>query len=1278
MSDLQFVHTHVHSEFSLLDGLSNVKKLVKRAKDLNMPAVALTDHGTMFGIIDFYRAAVEVGVKPLIGVETYLAPRRMIDRDNVIDKKPNHLLLLAKNQQGYQNLLKIASLSQLEGYYYKPRIDWDTLQQYSEGLIATSGCLAARIPQMVSKGMEDEAREWVGRFQEVFGAENFYLELQQHDIPQIEVLNKWLVEYRKSGHTNVGLVATNDVHYILKEDFEAHDVLLCIQTSAALSMPKRKDHDGEDAKNTRMAMSDNSYYLSSAEEMWEIWGDIAPEAIHNSVKISEMCDVNLETEGYHLPVFPVPKGFSADTYLRHLCEIGMRWRYGDNALSDPVLVERLDYELGVINRMGFDTYFLIVWDLTQFAAHADIWWNTRGSAAGSVVAYTLGITLVDPIQNNLLFERFLNPGRVTMPDIDIDFPDDRRGELIAYAALKYGEDKVASIITFGTMGAKAAIKDVARVMEVDLSKVNKAVNLIPQEAKQKPIEEYVTNNPDLQKLYDDDPELKRVIDMAKKLQGVSRHSSVHAAGVIIADKPLDEYLPLSRVTGKDPSGGALKAVTQFEMETCESLGLLKVDFLGLSTLTIVRRACDLIERFHGIRYDLHTIPYRHDDPTLNDEQLKALDEAFELMGRGETVGVFQLESTGMQSMLRDMRPHRFEHIVAGVSLYRPGPMDLIPTYNKRLHGEEQVTYLHPKLEPILAETYGIIVYQESIMQIAGELFSYKLGDADQIRKAVSKKKEKELAKHKETFIANGPANGVTEEVAQKIFADIEFFANYGFNKSHATDYAMVTVQSAYLKSQYPEEYMMAMLSVHRDDATKIATYMGECRRMNIPILPPDVNSSALDFDIQVQEDGKRGIRFGLAGIKNAGEAALAHIVRAREEGGAFQSLEDLCRRVDLRQVGKRAMESLIMVGGMAKFGSRKQLHHALDRMMSFSANYHKDREIGRVSLFGDAADSDEMFGSLPNVGEFAPRDMMKAEKELLGTYVTGRPTDKFRDALQRLNTEIIATLRDEEGKQKHDKNTTIAGEIINFRKTFTQKGEAMVILTLEDWHDTVGTVDVVFFPRTWAKIEAQVQSGDLPELQKGEVVKITGKVDARRDPPQVLGDSVTQNFTVMDAVGGNGHHYDTKQPEWMMEEPVAYAQAPTNGHSNGNGHHNGHHQMQVAPEVWSAVAEEVIAPPAADDFEPFEDEEKPIPPRWIVASMKRTNQPERDQNRLMRLHGTLREYPGKDRFIILVEVDGQEYRLDFPNDTTNSWSDDLWYNLQQMEDWATFEVYDDL
>ncbi|HEX2621723.1 MAG TPA: DNA polymerase III subunit alpha [Phototrophicaceae bacterium] len=1320
MSTNRFVHTHVHTEFSLLDGLSEIKKLVKHAKSQDMSSLAITDHGAMFGVIDFYRAAKEAEIKPIIGMESYLAPRKMTDREPMHDKKPFHLLLLAKNQQGYQNLLKIASRSQLEGYYYRPRIDWDTLQEYSEGLVVTSGCLAARIPQLVAKGQDAEAREWVGRFQEVFGAENFYLELQQHDIPEIEVLNKWLVDYRKSGHTPVGLLATNDVHYVRREDFDAHDMLLCIQTGASIKQPKRKDHDNEDARNTRMAMSDNSYYLNSPDEMWQIWGEKfgVPEAVHNSVKIAEMCDVNLDTEGYHLPVFPVPPGFDAPSYVRYLCEKGLEWRYGDDrAHNDPVLRERLDYELGVINRMGFDTYFLIVWDLTQFAAHADIWWNVRGSGAGSLVAYCMGITMVDPIQNDLLFERFLNPGRVSMPDIDIDFPDDRRGEMIAYSALKYGEDKVAAIITFGTMGAKAAIKDVARAMEVDLTKVSKAVGLIPTEAKQKAIEEYVELNPDLKKMVDEDVELQQVINMAKQLQGINRHSSVHAAGVIIADRPLDEYLPLHRVTGKDPSEGALKAVTQFPMETCESLGLLKVDFLGLSTLTIMRRACESIERFHGIDYNLSNIPYRHDDPHITDEQRDMLDNAFELMGRGETIGVFQLESTGMQSMLRDMRPNRFAHIVAGVALYRPGPMDFIPLYNRRMHGEEGINYLHDKLVPILEETYGIITYQEQIMQVAGQLFGYELGEADLMRKAVSKKKEKDLAKHRGIFVERGPKYGVSEEVASKIFDEIEFFANYGFNRAHATDYAMVTVQTAYLKAHYPEEYMMAMLSTHRDDSVKIAHFLDECRRMNIPILPPDVNYSALDFDIQQQVDGRRGIRFGLAGIKNAGEAAMAFVVRGREadDGGAFQSIEDFCRRVDLRSVGKRALESLIKVGAMEKFGNRSQLLAGIDRVISFSSNYHKDREIGRVSLFGDeTGTAEDLFGNLPNVKEPPYREILGWEKELLGLYVTGRPTDKFRDDLAQMKTETIADLKTEDGKLKHDKTVTIAGEIINIRKVYTQKGDAMAILQIEDWHDTVDSIEVVMFPRNWAKIEALVANEELPELKTGEVVKIIGKLDSARDRVQVIGESLTQNFTVMDKSSDQNYQSRYQDESWMLPPEPDFVDigipAPvvavsntvhksgvngTNGHTNGgNGRNNGNGNHSAYAPVTPTVSTssmpdfdlnyegrtpaEAWSPEPGDSYDPFdEDAEAQVPPRCIVLSLKRTDDLERDQRVLKRLYGTLIKHPGRDRFVIMIEVKGKEYIMDFNNTSTDSWSEELRTDLEKMGDTVKWEIYDE-
>jgi DNA polymerase-3 subunit alpha len=1252
-----FVHLHVHTEFSLLDGLSNIKKLVKRAKALGQPALAITDHGTMFGVIDFYRACVDEGIKPIIGLETYLAPRTRHDRDPIQDKKPYHLLLLAKDATGYRNLMKLASRSQLEGYYYRPRVDWDLLEQHHEGLVATSGCLAARVPQLVMRGLDDQARASIGQFQELFGAENFYLELQQHDIPEIGPLNRWLIDYAASGHTPVGLVATNDVHYVLDSDYDAHDTLLCIQTTALKSMPKRKDHDNEEGGKTRMALSDNSYYLTSADQMRAVFGAEAPEALSNSLKIAEMCDVNLDHKGYHLPVFPVPPGYDAPGYLRTLCEKGLDWRYPGRA-DDPALRERLDYELEVINRMGFDTYFLIVWDLIQFADHADIWWNVRGSGAGSLAAYCLGITLVDPIQNSLLFERFLNPGRVSMPDIDIDFPDDRRGEMIEYAVRKYGEDKVAAIITFGTMGAKAAIKDVARAYDVPISTASKVASLIPAEAKQKAIEEYMRLNPDLQKVYDEDPTLRGVIDMAKQLQGVSRHASVHAAGVIIADAPLDGYVPLHRVTGKDSSNGALKAVTQFPMETCEELGLLKVDFLGLSTLTIMRRACDLIEKYHGVRYDLNNIPYRHDDPRLTDRDRAMLDEAFRLMGRGETVGVFQLESTGMQQMLREMRPREFANIVAGVALYRPGPMELIPTYNKRLHGEEQVTYLHPKLEPILRETYGIIVYQESIMQIAGDLFGYALGDADQIRKAVSKKKEKELLKHKQTFLDKGPERGVDAETAEKIFKEIEFFANYGFNKSHATDYAMVTVQTAFLKAHYKEEYMAAMLSVHKDDSAKIGHFLEECRRMHIPILPPDLNASELDFTIEPTPDGRRAIRFGLVGIKNAGAAAVAALIAARQAGGPFADLEDLAGRIPLNQVGKKTLESLALVGAFASIHpNRAQIVKGLDGLIRFSAGQHEDRAKGQMTLFGgDAATALAARLALPGVEEFGYREMLKHEKDLLGLYVTGRPVDKFRAALAPLRTAEIAALK-EEKEAHHERQVRVAGEVVAFRKVFTKKNEAMGILQVEDWHDGGATIEAVLFPRAWAQVEALVANEELPEIKVGEVFLISGKFDASRGDAQIIAERLSQNFETMSAAEPVMDAYEI--PSWVMGEPdhappMPEARWSPPGESHvGGGANGGANNVPNGQTNGGAPGAYPVPNPADDPDFPFYDDELRVetPPRWLIVQMALSGNDDRDTRRLHNLHRLITAHPGRDRFVIAVAVDGQLYRMDFPQTT---------------------------
>jgi DNA polymerase-3 subunit alpha len=2110
MSDEKpFVHLHVHTEYSLLDGLSRIPKLVERAKALDMPALAITDHGAMFGVIDFYRNCKKAGIKPIIGMESYLARRSRFDRDSKLDTKPYHMLLLARNQQGYQNLLKLASKAQLEGYYYRPRIDRELLAEHAEGLIATSGCLAAEIPNAVMEGRDDNARELIGWYQDVFGPENFFLELQQHDIPELMTLNRWLADYRKSGHSPVQLVATNDVHYIMDTDYDPHDTLLCIQTSALKS------------EQNRLRMTDPSYHLTSQDEMWNYFHEV-PEALHNTLKIAEMCDVNLDTKGYHLPVFPVPDGYDAASYLRRLAEKGLQWRYGSR-MHEPHLVDRLNHELNVIHTMGFDTYFLIVWDLCEFARHADIWWNVRGSGAGSIVAYCLGITNIDPIQNNLLFERFLNPGRVSMPDIDVDYPDDRRAEMIAYTVRKYGEDKVAAIITFGTLGAKAAVRDVGRALGMSLDTVNQAARLIPTEPKPKKVHEYIEANPDLKKMYDSDAELRRVMDTAAALQGVNRHASTHAAGIIVGDKPLVEYIPLHRQTKGDAEDQILKQVTQFPMETCESIGLLKIDFLGLSTLTILRRACDLIARHQGIRYTMSNIPYR---PSDDSEVNRKLEETFEMIGRGETVGVFQIESSGMQQMLRGMRPSKFEHIVAGISLYRPGPMDYIPTYNNRLHGTEPVHYHHPALEPILGETYGICVsgdsyvfevttgqrmqvrsianavgdgtfriqsvdsnlhsvaacvshwifnghkpvyrvtlrngtsikttidhrfltedgwkplealqagdhvatppnllepenptsialeklrllayligdgslssgscvdfvsqdqrmldeytrclglfddlevvhvpqardvlrisiknrqgkattsllrwmrelglkhvpgshpgglrsqekfvppfvftlghaniafflaslwdcdgymgakschyrtiskqladdvqslllrlgipsvihnssytssrgertayqvtvyetarlaaalqphmitdkalvecsasamptierqkfieeldaittlsrrqlmsdygidrqhfmkhnrerrpristaivrevatglnlsdtltrmnvlwepiesieyagvedvydltvethhnfvangiivhncvYQEQIMQIASNLFGYSLGEADLMRRAVSKKKKEDLHKHRDIFLKNGPERGVDEEAAGKIFDDIEFFANYGFNKclvadteivdaatgyvhtigdiasgktpvtsavslslpdmklrqgrvaaamsngvkpvyrlttrtgraikatanhpfytaagwtllgelqpgdliatprtlpvsgsntwpehqlivlghllaegnlchttgvyyytgcdeelddyvthmqqfenstatvsrhktvysvyskrmqrmqpqglvswirqlglwgkkanekfipaevfgltndnialllarmwegdghinasamsahyatmsermarqiqhlllrfgiiarlyikdfkyegsenpgyeihiigregierfaaqigrhfvhphkraalsrllatpslqgnvrdviplavreivnthrlnadltwsqlaqranvaerlffrtqegvnkngytretvtrlaqaldaeplrayatsdiywdqivsidydgeeetfdltidethnfvandiivhnSHAADYAVITVQTAFLKAHYPAEYMAALLSVYSDDATKVTTFLGECKRLGIPILPPDVNHSMIDFDIQKLDDGHRGIRFGLIAIKNAGQAALQHILNARDQGGPFRDLNDFCQRVDLRSVGKRTVESLIKVGAMATMGTRPQLLAGLDRMMSFSAEHHKAKDTGQVSMFGadTGVANDSLLDNLPHIEETTQREMLNWEKELLGLYVSSHPIDPVAEMLHHIRPNYTHELK-ELGEDKQEMPVKLVALVAGLRKMPTKNHDMMAIVTLEDRY---GHIDCVIFPRTWKQVEAMVE--------EGKVILISGKLDVSRGDPQVICEYVTQNFDAVTADDTNEPPAASYAPTWLdeaeasapfeEEPPMAplagsgseYHASPANGNGNGNGHSYAAATTSVleppgwdeAPPAWLADGEALLdAPPLDPDAADAE------PEKWMDIRFSPTGQSVKDRRRLENLLGLLTSFPGRDHFIIITEIGGEDYEMSFPEITTNASEKKL---LQALHDMAGVE-----
>ncbi len=1182
--DQNFVHLHLHTEYSLLDGFAVIDRAVDYAVQLGMPALAITDHGTMFGVIDFYRACKAKGIKPLIGVESYLARRSRFDRDSKLDSKPYHMLLLAQNQQGYKNLLKLTSAAQLEGYYYRPRIDRALMAQYASGLIATSGCLAAEIPRMVEDGRDEEARQLIGWYQDVFGKDNFFLELQAHEIPQLDKLNRWLVENSK--YANVPLVATNDVHYVSPEDYEYHDTLLCIQTGNV-----KKEED-------RLRMSGgNSYYMRSQAEMWRLFGDIAPTALSNTLLIAEMCeDVKLDTKEYHLPIFPVPDNFAnAGDYLRYLCEEGVYWRYG-SAADTPEVRERLEYEIGVIHEMGFDTYFLIVWDLCRHAREVDIWWNVRGSGAGSVVAYTLGITGLDPLENNLLFERFLNPGRRQMPDFDLDFPEDRRAEMIEYCVRRYGEEKVAAIITFGTLGAKAAIRDVGRAFDLPLTEVDRIARLVPTTTKPPKIYQLLGKDeekPDLASkefidLYESDQFARSIIDTARHLEGVPRHASTHAAGVIVADKPLDEYLPLHRAT-KDNDDSPVKRVTQFEMETAESIGLLKIDFLGLSTLTILRRACELIEKHHGVKYDMSNIPIKPDpnDPVAT----HWLEETFKMLGRGESIGVFQLESSGMRQMLTGMRPKTFEHIIAAISLYRPGPMQFIPQFNKRLHGEEAPVYLHPKLESIIGNTYGIITYQEQIMQIAAELFGYSLGDADLMRRAVSKKKQKDLQAHRAIFMENGPKRGVDADTAAEIFDQIEFFANYGFNKSHAADYAVITCQTAYLKCRYPHEYMTALMSVYYDDSSKVSQFVADANRMDIDILPPNVNYSWQDFDIEYTDDDKKHIRFGMGAVKNVGMGSIAHILEEREAGGRFKDLDDFLQRCDMRVIGKRAIESLIRVGAMDDFGDRPTLLHNLERLMSHSAARRKDAEIGQITMFdlmGGGQDSANV-GSVWSVIEKPAkpadkREQLRWERELTGLYVTDHPMGELRHVLQRIITHTSADLL-EQSEVISGKSVTVAGLVTDLRVITTKKGDSMAILQIEDMH---GVINAVMFPKVW-DLQRDI-------VQDDKVLVVYGKADLRNGEVQIIVDRVTQNFTVHSAAPSNDFAgADTLQKlndmpfDWLpddeppymdddgyLPEPPDDTPYPLPASNGGNGHHQVRETAPVPYDVEPALTEDEL------------------------------------------------------------------------------------------------------
>jgi len=1058
-----FVHLHVHSEYSLLDGLGRVEDLVARAKELGMPALALTDHGVMYGAIEFYRAAKKRRVKPIIGIEMYISPRGMQQRDSKKDRKSHHITLLAKDSCGYHNLLQIATAAELEGFYYKPRVDKNYLAEHAEGLIALSGCGSGEIPRLILNGQLDKARQVAAWYRDAFGRDNFYLELQRHEgIPESKKVSEGLIAL--SNEMGIPLVATNDVHYVRPEEAKAQEILLCIQTNTTINDPKR------------MTMGDESFYLKSGEEMAALFSDV-PQAVENSLLIAEECNLDLERTGYHLPVFEVPEGYDAESYLRHLCQQGLRDRY---AVVTPEIEARLQHELGIIHQMGFDTYFLIVWDLVRHARDQDIWWNVRGSVAGSIVAYTMGITNLDPLRHGLIFERFLNPGRVTMPDIDLDFPDERRDKMIKYTVAKYGQDMVAQIITFGTMGARAAIRDAGRALDIPLPEVDAVAKLIPFGPKVK-LQDGLDKVAELRDLYENKDYIKELIDTAKSLEGVARHASTHAAGVVIADAPIINYTPLHRPT-RGEEGSIV--VTQYPMEILEDIGLLKIDFLGLSTLTIMRQAVDLIRQNHGLQLDLNTIPT--DAPVI-----------FELLSSGDVTGVFQVESAGMRRVLTDMQPTSFEDIVAVLALYRPGPMQFIPDYIARKHGREEVVYIHPKLEPILKDTYAIIVYQEQIIRTLTELAGYSAADADLMRRAVGKKKEKELLKHRKTFIEGAVRHGGIEaDKAREIFDAIEYFSNYGFNRAHAVSYAVITCQTAWLKAKYPVEYMAALLSVERHNTDKVGQFIAECRRMEIEILPPDVNRSGLDFTIEADGKGSRAIQFGLGAVKNVGEGPVEVILAAREQGGPFNDIEDFCRRVDLRQVNRRALECLIKVGAFDAFGRRSQLLAIIDPMMALSQSTHQAQDVGQLSMFDASSGFSQVMGSsipLPDVLEMPRKEMLAWEKELVGFYVSEHPLQQVAASLEGTVTAFCSQIDEEMAGQK----VTIAGVVIWVRPHITKKGDPMAFVQLEDLQ---GSMEIIVFPSIYEKTR---------ELWlEDRILVVKGRVDTKGRGVKVICESV--------------------------------------------------------------------------------------------------------------------------------------------------------------------------
>jgi DNA polymerase-3 subunit alpha len=1062
MSSANFVHLHLHTQYSLLDGACRIKELIAQAIAYEMPAVAITDHGNMFGAIEFYEEAVKKGIKPIIGCETYIAPKDRFDRTGAMGEGSNHFILLAKDEEGYRNLSKLVSAAYLEGFYYKPRIDKNILSRHSRGLIGSSACLKGELACLILENRLNEAIKAADEFASIFGKGNFYLEIQENFIPEQRLANEGILKIAKE--LNLPVIATNDVHYLNKKSASSHDALLCIQTQTTLDDPNR------------MRFQTQEFYFKSCEEMYSLFR-YAPGSIENTVRIAEQCQLKLEFGKYHLPVYQPPETLTNEQYLRQLCEAGLGRRF--NGRVTPEIRDRLDYELQMISQMGFVSYFLIVWDFIHYAKSKGIPVGPgRGSAAGSLVSYLLGITELDPLKYKLLFERFLNPDRVGLPDIDIDFCFERRQEVIDYVTQKYGKANVSQIVTFGTMLARAVIRDVGRVMGVPYAEVDKIAKLVPPELGIK-LEDALQKTDELRNLYETNAQVKQLIDTAKDLEGLSRHASVHAAGVVIGDKPLDSYMPLCKIDENQVASG-------FSMKALEKIGLLKMDFLGLRTLTVIDEALKIIKRTKGASIDIDQLP-------IDDQK------TFELFRGAQTIGVFQLESSGMRDLLRKLQPTVFEDLIALLALYRPGPIQsgMIDDFIKRKHGLKPIVYDHPRMEKILKDTYGIMVYQEQVMQIASELAGFTLAQADLLRRAMAKKMPEEMDKQRQQFVTGCAKNSISQRLATKIFDLIDYFSGYGFNRSHSAAYAVISYRTAYLKANYPVEFMTALLTSEKENTDKVVEYVKECQRMSITVHNPMVNASYSKFTVE----NENAIRFGLLAVKNVGKGAIDSIVESRRSLGLFSCLEDLCDRADLRLVNRRVLESLIKCGAMDSFGlKRSQMMSALQECLDQAAKSQKDKQSGQLSFF-DSGPSSVSSGfsrfrvKMPDIKEWPEIQLLAFEKEILGFYVSGHPLVRYEHLLKRFATCSISQLLE----RKESEEVAVVGLINKIKLTVTRaKREKMAILKVEDLG---GAVEVLVFPNTYKQC--------FQNFVANSVVLLKGRLSLKEDSPKILASQIS-------------------------------------------------------------------------------------------------------------------------------------------------------------------------